>query len=54
MRMTEEQYKNRPLNQKKLRLQRFKKESDARVLGRLKSGAMNKTERRYSEHLNDQ
>lgn len=51
MRMTEEQYQNLPLNQKKQGLQRFKKESDARVLGRLKSGAMNKTERRYSEHL---
>lgn len=51
MRMTEEQYQNLPLNQKKQGLQRFKKESDARVLGRLKSGAMNQTERRYSEHL---
>lgn len=51
MRMTEEQYQNLSLNQKKQGLQRFKKESDARVLGRLKSGAMNQTERRYSEHL---
>lgn len=51
MRMTEEQYQNLPLNQKKQGLQRFKKESDARVLGRLKSGVMNQTERRYSEHL---
>lgn len=51
MRMTEEQYQNLSLNQKKQGLQRFKKESDARVLGRLKSGVMNKTERRYSEHL---
>lgn len=51
MRMTEEQYQNLPLNQKKQGLQRFKKKSDARVLGRLKSGAMNQTERRYSEHL---
>ena len=51
MRMTEEKYQNLSLNQKKQGLQRFKKESDARVLGRLKSGAMNQTERRYSEHL---
>lgn len=51
MRMTEEQYQNLSLNQKKQGLQRFKKESDVRVLGRLKSGAMNQTERRYSEHL---
>lgn len=51
MRMTEEQYQNLSLNQKNEGLQRFKKESDARVLGRLKSGAMNQTERRYSEHL---
>ena len=51
MRMTEEQYQNLPLNQKKQGLQRFKNKSDARVLGRLKSGAMNQTERRYGEHL---
>lgn len=51
MRMTEDQYQNLALNQKKQGLQRFKKESDAKVLGRLKSGAMNQTERRYSEHL---
>lgn len=51
MRMTEEQYQNLPLNQKKQGLQRFKNENDVRVLGRLKSGAMNQTERRYSEHL---
>ncbi|MFW2015413.1 hypothetical protein [Acinetobacter bereziniae] len=51
MRMTEEQYQNLSLNQKKQGLERFKNESDARVLGRLKSGVMNKTERRYSEHL---
>lgn len=51
MRMTEEQYQNLSLNQKKQGLQRFKNENDVRVLGRLKSGAMNQTERRYSEHL---
>ncbi|MBJ8474369.1 RusA family crossover junction endodeoxyribonuclease [Acinetobacter bereziniae] len=36
MRMTEEQYQNLSLNQKIRGLQRFKKESDARVLDELK------------------
>lgn len=37
MRMTEEQYQNLSLNQKKQGLQRFKKESDARVAEILKN-----------------
>lgn len=54
MRITEQQLEaiqNKRNNAQKGTLQRDKIKSDARVLGRLKQGAMNKTERKYNDYL---
>ena len=54
MRMTEQELEaiqNKRNNAQKRTLQLDKSKSDAMVLGRLKQGAMNKTERKYKDHL---
>ena len=54
MRMSEDQLKahlETHQNRKIGMLQPTKQKNDARVLGRLKQGVMNKTERKYGDHL---
>ena len=54
MRWSEDKLKdhlNMHQNRKIDTLQPTKQKNDARVLGRLKQGVMNKTERKYSDHL---
>ncbi|EII5854273.1 hypothetical protein ACSRBF_11225 [Acinetobacter baumannii] len=46
-----ESIQNKRSNAQKGTLQSDKSKSDARVLGRLKQGAMNKTERKYNDYL---